>query len=479
MPLSHSIARHTVIQAGAKIANIALGTISIALLARQLGVEGYGQYTIIVAFLQLFGVLGDMGLSLIAIQLMAEHKAQSERYFANILGLRVVTATLCLGSAPVIALLFPYPPVIHIGIALMALSLFLSSLIQLFTTPFQVNVRMDFPALADLVGRLTLLVGILAIMRLGGGLYLILGIITLGNALQLGILALSSRRFLRLHLAWEWPIWRMIIMRTWPIALSIAFNLVYLRADTIILSLTANAQTVGVYGLAYRVFEVLVTIPMMVMGIVLAQFATAWAESRRCDFERYFALCFEGMASLAFPIAVGGWLLATPITLLIGGSDFAASGPILQILMIACTCVWFSTLYGHLINVVHAQRTMIAGYAAGAIIGLSGYLIFIPRYGSLGAAWMTVIAELVVLSATGLVFSRIAKLGIPWRGIWRPLLASGLMGLAIFPIQGQHLWLTIPLGAFIYSAVLLSLGGLSRRIIKAFVPSFLTKYLPH
>ncbi|MEK7103189.1 MAG: flippase, partial [Patescibacteria group bacterium] len=374
MSKAQAIITHTIIQVISKGLNIALGLAAFSLLTQYLGQGGFGQYTIITTFLGIFGVIADMGLSIVAIQMMSERRDQESKVFNTILSIRIITALIALGLAPLIALLFPYSVAVKVGIALTFLSFFFSSLIQLFTALFQQRVAMVFPSYADAIGRIVLLGGVIAAMVFHQGLYEILIITVLANAIQCLLLYLKARKIFPIRIAIDKIIATDVFVRSWPIALSVTFNLIYLKADILILSLFRPEADVGLYGASYRILEVLVTIPMMFMGITLSSFADAWAQKDNERFRRYLQKSFDAMIIMAIPLIVGTILIAPDIMTFISGKEFIVSGRILQILILAMGMVFVGTLFGHLINIINAQRTMLWGYAAGAIGGLAGYL---------------------------------------------------------------------------------------------------------
>lgn len=475
MSKTQAIIAHTGIQVLSKILNIALGLAAFSLLTQYLGQEGFGQYTIITTYLGIFGIVADMGLSIVAIQMIGEEPDNEGYIFNTVLSVRIITALIALSLAPIIALLLPYSPVVKIGIALTFLSFFFSSIIQLFTALFQGRISMIFPAYADAAGRLILLAGVIGATLLHRGLYLILIITVLGNGMQCLMLYLRSRKFFPIKFQINRFIGRKIFKRSWPIALSIAFNLIYLKADILILSFFRPEGDVGLYGASYRILEVLVTIPMMFMGITLSSFANAWSQNDFARFRRYLQKSFDAMFILALPLVVGTIFIAPKLMLFISGADFAISGNILQILIIASGMVFISTLFGHLINVIHAQRTMVWGYAVGAIVGLIGYCIFIPLFSFWGAAWMTVVTEGLILGMSFIIFYKRTHMRPNFTRIPSIFFASAMMGLFVWFFVGQWplfaVLLTTPV---IYGLTLFLTKGISRDEIRLLLPN---KYL--
>ena len=88
MTLTKTIAKNTLWQIIGKIIGTVLGIITIALLTRYLGKEGFGYYTTALAFMQFFGVLVDMGLYLICLREIAANPEKENYITSNIFTLR-------------------------------------------------------------------------------------------------------------------------------------------------------------------------------------------------------------------------------------------------------------------------------------------------------------------------------------------------------------------------------------------------------
>ena len=56
------VASNTAVQMAGRGVTLAIGAVSIVILTRYLGAEDYGRYTFALMYMQLFGVLADVGL---------------------------------------------------------------------------------------------------------------------------------------------------------------------------------------------------------------------------------------------------------------------------------------------------------------------------------------------------------------------------------------------------------------------------------
>jgi O-antigen/teichoic acid export membrane protein len=465
--LKRKILLNTTMQMSARAVSVLLGVVAFGVMARYLGPEGFGWYTTTMAFLNFFGIFADFGLSLVAIQLMSEKGYDPEKSFQNIFTFRLITAIFFLGIAPLVALFFPYPPEIKIGIAITTASIFFSSLIQMYTVAYQVRISMFIPVVADILGRVITIGGILYAMIFDQGFFFILTVIALNNAIQVIILHLQSSAYAHVRLACDWQIWKDIFKRSWPIGLSIIFNIIYLKADSVFLSLWRPQAEVGIYGAAYNVIQVFTALPFLFIGLTLGSYSSAWSQGNMPLFQKYIQKSFDFLMLIALPLVTGTFFLARPVMTLIAGQSFEQAGDILKVLILAVGAIFLSVLFGSVINVIHKQKMMLVGYVAGAVIGIVGYIVTIPSYSYWGAAWITVLSEFSILVFAFLVFYQKTRISISLSFTGKTFLASCAMALFLFFFHG-HVMISIFLAAGIYACALFLIGGISKNDIVLF-----------
>ncbi|MBI2645045.1 flippase [Candidatus Uhrbacteria bacterium] len=448
-------------QIAARVISVLLGVIAFGIMARYLGQEGFGWFTTTMAFLNFFGIFADFGLSLVAIQLMSEKGYDPEKSFQNIFTFRLMTGIFFLGVAPLIALFFPYPIEIKIGIAITTSSILFSSLIQMYTVVYQVHLNMLIPVIADIIGRVITIAGIMYGVLLNKGFFFILAVIAVNNLVQVIMLHWYSGHYTRVRLACDWQLWKDIFKRSWPIGLSIIFNIIYLKADSVFLSFWRPQTEVGIYGAAYNVIQVLTAVPFLFIGLALGSYTASWSQGDMPRFKAHVQKSFDFLILGAAPLIVGTLFLARPIMVMIAGPSFEQSGDILKILILAVGAVFLSVLFGSLINVINKQRIMLIGYIAGAMIGVTGYILTIPIYSYWGAAWVTVLSECSILLFAFLIFYKKTRIAISLFLSGKALLASLAMALFLFFFHG-HIIFAIVLAGGIYACALILLGGISK-----------------
>lgn len=466
MSLTRKIAYNTVIQMIGKVISTAIGLVVASMLFRYLGKEGYGNYTTVIVFLQFFGILVDLGLYIILTKKISEIGADSDSLVSNIFTIRLISAVLFLGVAPILVLFFPYSSIIKIGVALTSFSFLFITLNQVLQGVFQKNLKMGRVTISEILGRVVLLVGTYLAIYFERDLLTILLVVVLGSFTNFVFTFLFSRKLVRIRLRFDFRIWKKVIWEAWPIALAILFNLVYFKADTLILSLLKPQEHVGIYGAPYKILEVLTTFPAMFAGLTIPVLTYAYTKRDSEHFKRVLRKAFDFLVMVSLPMVVGTYFIAKPVINFIAGAEFAASAAVLQILIVATGIIFVGNLFGHTVVVINKQKQILWAYAVIAVISVVGYLVFIPRYSYFGAAWMTVVSEILITLASIYVVWKTTKIAPALNLFFKSLIASIGMGVALFLLSGQSLLVMIVAGILIYFIILYLLRGFSKELIR-------------
>ncbi len=466
MTLTKKIAHNTLWQILGKAVGTALGLATIALLTRYLGSEGFGYYSTALAFMQFFGVLMDMGLYLVCLKEISANPTEEQKIFNNIFSLRVISAVVFLGGASLLIFAFPYPETVKWSAVIVSLSFFFASLAQILTTVFQKYLTMGLVALAEVIGRLFFFIAIALFIFYQSDLTALMWGNVLNTLIYFLILWFLIKKFIKIGWAFDLAYWKIIWQKTWPIAVGIAFNLVYFRADTIILSLYKPASDVGLYSAPYKILEIIVTFPHMFMGLITPLLAGAWITKNLERFKNIMQKTFDFFMILAVPLVLGSIPLSDKIMRLIAGQEFSASGKILPALMLATGIIFMGILFTYCLVILDKQKNMLKYYFSAAVLALIGYFIFIPRYSYFGAAWVTVVVELLIAVSARALTYKFSKVGLSLNIFWKALLASVIMLLPIYLlINWPTIWLII-LGTVVYALVMIMIKGFDRQLLK-------------
>ncbi len=469
MSTTRKIAQNTLVQIIGKAISTFLGLIAIAMMTRYLGTEQFGWYITVISFLGFAGILVDFGLIPVTAQMLAEPKFDKTKLLQNLLAFRFFTALIFFGLMPFVVLLFPYPVEVKIAVAFTTISFLATSMNQIFVGFYQTKLKMHIQAISEVFGRIVLVIGLFLAIKQNAHFLPIMWTLVIANIAYTSALWLQSFKETKPLFSFDWNIWKAIIKKSWPITISIIFNVIYLKGDIILLSLFRDQGDVGIYGAAYRVIDILSQTAMMIMGVILPILAFHWSRNNKKLFKKFYQQAFDAMMLIAIPMTIGTIMTATKIMELIAGPDFIISGKPLQILSIAVFGVYLGAVFGHTAVAIDKQKQTMWIYISNAIITLTGYLIFIPKFGFWGAAWMTVFSELYAGILLYLTIRHYSKTKLKFKTFSKILFAGLTMAISIYLTTNLHIAIIIPLAAMTYSITLYIIGGISKETIQEII----------
>ncbi len=475
MSLLRSVARNTALQASGKAIGTALGFVVATVLFRYLKDELYGNYTTAMSYLQLFGIVMDLGLYVVLLKHISSPDNADGKLQNNIFTFRAVSAVVLLTVAVIGVWFIPsYPLIVQWAVVVLAVNFLCITMNQLFQAIFQQHLAMHWVAISEVTSKAVLFVSTVTVVYLTeANLLAIMGTVVCSGLVQTLLLWIASRRYTKLRLAFEFPVWKRVLSESWPIAIAIALNLIYFKSDTIILSIFHSQQTVGIYGVPYKMLEVLITLPAMVVGLLMPILSQHYQKQDLPAFKQLYQRSINLLWMLGAPMMLGGMVLAQPFMLLLAGDEFTSNpevlGALFRILIIAVGAIYVGTLTGYVVVAVDRQKSIIFAYAFVAATALAGYLWFIPRYSYFGAAWVTVYSETMMLIISLVVIYRATKALPSLGGLTRITLAAVIMAGGVYLVQAWPLWLSLSVGVVLYLGALLVVKGVTPEEIKTII----------
>ena len=465
MALAGKIAYNFLASSFGRFIGLFFSLASIAFIARALSVEGYGQYSTIMAFLFLFLGVADLGLYSLMLREISRSGADEGRVASAFFTIRLISSILLLGLASLLVFVFPYQKEIKIGVAFASLGFLFMSLSQVLMPVFQKYLKTDKAAIAEVAGRIIQFLLVFLFFRMGLGIFWFLSALIFGCALTFLVNLFFVRRCVSFSLNFDFGYFKKILKLTYPIALSIVFTMVYFRGNTILLSLLQKQGDVGIFNLGYKVLENLIFFPAVLVGLMMP-FLSYSAVGDIKYFKEVMQKSFGLLAIGALPIFFGGFFAAPFIVLILGGRDFISAALPLRILLLAVVFIFFGNLAGNSLIALNRQKDLARIYFLGAIFSVLMNLFLIPKYSYNGAALTTLFTEFLV---TGLMFWAIFR-KIQWLPSFRlplkALFAALLMCLPLFFVSKFNspaiLLILFGISLLIYFVILYLLKGISK-----------------
>jgi O-antigen/teichoic acid export membrane protein len=158
-------------------------------------------------------------------------------------------------------------------------------------------------------------------------------------------------------------------------------------------------------------------------------------------------------------MTVGGYFLAGPLMVLIGGPQYVPAGPAFAVLSLSILPFFLANIYVDVLAVKNTTRLNFQ-FVLLFLVNVVLNFIFIPRWQFVGAAWATVICEYAgVFIGFGLAAPYLKQMGkVSWvRPIAASLAASLALGLGLYYSPSLY-WLAF--GPIVYGLCLYLFKGL-------------------
>jgi O-antigen/teichoic acid export membrane protein len=417
------------VQLFGRVLNLIPGVVVTLLLARSLGDAGFGQWSTLLAVVQIASYVGDFGLEQVAVRHAASKPEEEADWIAALLTFRLtLTVPVMVLTAIVQLLIASSTEMVAAGLILTAT--LLCGAVNVLRVTFQLRVRNWLTVATTTVNSLVWAAGVVIIAAGNGGL-VAFSLAFLGAAvISVGLTAVLGLRIIPLRLRGATRHWRELLRVGVPVGIAGMLMTVYLRLDQVLLFLIAGAKESGLYAAAYRILDQAQYIPNAAMITFLPIIASAWpADADRV--RRLSRGIADGLALIALPALGFSIVAAAPTMRLLFGPDFVEAAPALPILMAAFVCVALSTLAGYLVVVVELQRKLITYAGISLVVNVVLNAGLIPPFGFIGAAVATLVTELVMLVLTGRAVMASMHLRLAPDRLLRTALAAAVMSGAV------------------------------------------------
>jgi len=266
------------------------------------------------------------------------------------------------------------------------------------------------------------------------------------------------------------PGWRfeLALLREWfwkglPFALTFVLTVLYFRIDQPLIFTIRSETEASWYAAAYKPIESLLFIPITFLSIVFPVLSV-YHRDRPSDMLDALSRFYKGLLLMGWPISVGIFVLAGPLTALLLGPGFGPSEPALRILSLALGIAFVNNAFIGALNASDRQIsfTWAAGWSLVANVALN--LALIPPFGYIGASWATVATELMLGGVGWILTARyVGRLPV-FTLSWRVVAAGLVMGIAVYPLRTLHgVELAIPIvaGVVVYGVGVLLLRAVT------------------
>ena len=311
---------------------------------RALGPAVYGQLGFASAVAGFFGLLASPGFSTYALREAAKDSGCVSFLVKHVLGARIVFATGAYALLAFFTLVFaPHDGQTHLLILLSGLAFVAGSLDTQWI--FAARSRMSMIAAQGALAQLAYAGLILALVRGSGDAWIIPSATLISLGLSALFIWLPARREYHIPLPEISPqAWGMFLPICLVMGCSSLMSMIYDQIDVIMLKYFRADAELGTYVASYGLMTMAMSFLPILSRVFLPLLSETAArdrnvgshnaETRNADIgnaeKKYLRWLGNATIGLALPIAVGGFILAAPLTQFVFGSQYSGSGTLFR-----------------------------------------------------------------------------------------------------------------------------------------------------
>lgn len=441
-------------------------------LARYLGVEYFGEYNFVIAYLSFFTFVANFGLDSILIRDISRNKFNVNILVSNVLMFRILTSLFSIILSISIINFLDYSAETIIYVSLLSSILLLQGLSYLFESIFHSKLKMHYSSIGMIISKLiyTFFVFYLIISR--SSLIIFFYTYIIAELIRTLIAIHYSKKFVKIDANINTDLWKYLLKESIPFIVGYALFIIYYRIDILMLSGMEGNLAVGYYSAAYKLTDPLLFIPGAFASVLMPIMAKKYISDQRGLKETYY-IGSKYILQIMFPLSIFLYFFSQDIIDLLYTDDYYASIYTLKILSLTIVVNSLNSIQNSLLVASDRQKLNTISVGICCILNIVLNIVLIPIYSYNGAAIATLISVLF-LFLIQLLFIRNELYLLPLsKHSYVIVFVSLFMGLFLSKASGFYLVILSIICIFVYIFILYLTGVLSKKDLFIFKSIFM------
>src|SRR3989338_5402100 len=439
--------------------------IIVIILARYLGVGGYGIYALALSFVGLFGHLFDGGLNLLLMREMSRENTDRPQLLGHVLVGKIFLGFIIFIAIILLAIALGYPQAVLWSIIIYGPLMFFLSFSNTFRSIFIALGRTEFEGLLLILNRFLLLGGIIffAILSIKIPEIMTAHLIAVVIVVILGAY-LCKRYFFA-------PLWnrdyqsiKKLFKESIPFAIGAIMGEIFFNIDNVMLSKMSGMESVGYYNAAYKLSFSGMLFANTLTLVTYPYFSRMWPGDKDNVFKMFDGI-LKALIIVSVAFVLSASILSENIIALVFGEQYRNSVMLFNILVWSVPPLYVMHLTGRVLEAIGAQRFTANTMLISVAVNISLNFILIRKYGAIGASVATVFTSFLIVAIHMLYIK--TRMGFPMFNI--PIAKTGicLFGLAaiILLLKDFNWYMAAVAGIIIYCGMLILLKVLVKEDI--------------
>ncbi len=370
------------------------------IIARRVGVQAYGEYSVALALVGVASGFFLMGLDMTTVRETARFPQLSKNSWGSVVVLSAIWSALLVIVLQVISIMLGYSEQVRLLLWFVGFSSASAALSNLTRALFRGLEKMELDAISRIAESALALVCTIFIAFFSKATIITFAvslcmaqIATLAIVLYLGIRLVcgQSKEFFSAHRGIQ------MILTSLPIGFFGLITGIYYRLDGVLLTIWRQEREVGLYNIAYGLSIVWLPISINLARAVVPKLSQFFLKRDKTDFRLLMRTGLNFSLLGGVSIALILYFLPHQIISLLYGDEYVSAAQALRILGGVAAVNFVST---YLLNVLVAcdkQKVLPQVALIGLVVMFCFSIVLIPRLGIVGAAISALLRELAML----------------------------------------------------------------------------------
>ncbi|MCQ2095940.1 MAG: flippase [Bacteroidaceae bacterium] len=395
--------------------------------ARYLGEEQYGLMNYVMSYVAIFQVLADFGLDNIQIREEAKDISKKDVLIGTTLILKLMFALAAITLIAITTFIFESDSTTQWLVMLYSSSVILNTT-WVFRNHFTSIVWNEYIVKTEISRTIIgALVKVLLLYTHASLTWFVASLVFDAMLLASGYTLSYSRKVSSVtHCRFDKGIAKELVRQSFPLLLSGAAIVIYCKIDQVMIAKLLNNAQLGIYSVAIQFTNVLIFVPTIISQTI----APVLVRVRATDEQRYQMLASQFMDAtiwICVIIAVVISLLSYPLVLLTFGAAYIHAAPILAVMAFKVIGDALSQTSGQLMIIEGIQKYASIRNCIGCLVCVILNLLLLERYGTIGAAFISIItivssgflANLLIPRYRHIFLLQAKTLCIGWVRVWK------------------------------------------------------------
>lgn len=217
---------------------------------------------------------------------------------------------------------------------------------------------------------------------------------------------------------------------------------IYLSLDTTLLGLINNNYVVGIYSVSTKMYNIVKQLIAAILTVTIPRFALLWGRHRYGEYRKLLLEISDALALISIPAAVGVYMLAPQIVILLSSAKYIRAVSSLRLLCPALIFSIFSWIFTSCVLIpAKRENKVLIITILSAVVNLVLNLLLMPSLKENAAAITTSLSEAISM-LLGIYYSRDIIKGLYKSGFWKEIFTYilGTISIVIICFAGDVLF---------------------------------------